>query len=460
MAITLNAKGTSVPYFKIGKSGVTLYQGNTDPIGDGYTIRTNDIWFDTFARNLKFRQSNSTWSEMSQVDNISELHDVDLTGLADGYVLRYSSTSGNWEPFAVIGGLSNDWGSIAENGITVDGYTGDVWQLETSTNTLSHVGPVTVNGPLVADTIHASNLYTDADARSAISATGSISYDSTTGVISFTDADSSYATKVGYNLADETDTSSIVLNPGDAVTPATFRGDVINNSGTVIVDVSSTSVTFNGGLMGSVYGSVYDRTGATLIIEDDATPGPIVHANLDGDVTGNVTGNVTGSLNGNVTGRLYGDVHGDVTSPTSLEPIITTGPVRDTLTIHDAHIDKIKAPGTNGATILNTSGATTLSGHNVHLTGSLYGDIGDTLANDPVLTVGTGNNDSQLAVTVASIDELQVNDSFVLPKGTAAQRPSTPTEGMMFFNSTTKKFEGYDGTNWIVFSPDDWGSIS
>ena len=360
-------------------------------------------------------------------------------------------------------------GPITYAGLVKDSATNEfllISQIELSATTVNDVnaldasivkGSITV-GTLTADTIVASNLYTDADARSAISATGSISYDSTTGVISFTDSDSSYATLVGYNPADETDTSSIVLNPGDAVTPATFRGDVINNSGTVIVDVSSTSVTFNGGLTGSVYGSVYDRTGATLIIEDDATPGPIVHANLDGDVTGNVTGNVIGSLNGNVTGRLYGDVHGDVTSPTSLEPIITTGPVRDTLTIHDAHIDKIKAPGTNGATILNTSGATTLSGHNVHLTGSLYGNLSDTLANDPVLTVGTGNNDSQLAVTVASIDELTVNDSIILPKGTAAQRPSTPAEGMMWFNTTTKMFEGYNGTAWVQLVPSEFES--
>ena len=171
------------------------------------------------------------------------------------------------------------------------------------------------------------------------------------------------------------------------------------------------------------------------------------------------TVSLTGSLNGNVTGRLYGDVHGDVTSPSSLEPIITTGPVRDTLTIHDAHIDKIKAPGTNGATILDTSGATTLSGHSVHLTGSLYGDVGDTLANNPVLTVGTGNNDSQLAVTVASIDELAVNDSYTLPKGAGHQRPASPAEGMMFFNTTTKMFEGYDGTNWIQFIPSTYQLI-
>ena len=179
----------------------------------------------------------------------------------------------------------------------IDGYIGAESSNQIEAVQITQKGNLTL-GVLTADTIIAGNIptqYTDALARASISATGSLSYDSTTGVISFTDSDSSYATLVGYNPADETDISSTVLNPGDAVTPATFRGDVINNSGTVIVDVSSTSVTFNGGLTGSVYGSVYDRTGATLIIEDDATPGPIVHANLDGDVTGNVTGNVTGS---------------------------------------------------------------------------------------------------------------------------------------------------------------------
>ena len=184
-----------------------------------------------------------------------------------------------------------------------------------------------------------------------------------------------------------------------------------------------------------------------------------VTGNTAGTHTGNVTGQVTGSLIGNVTGRLYGDVHGDVTSPTSLVPIITTGPVKDTLTIHDAEVEKLKAPSSSGgATIVNTTGADTFFGHNAYLTGSLYGDIGDTLANSPVLTVGTGNNDSQLAVTVASIDELQVNDSYILPKGTAAQRPASPVEGMMWFNTTTKMFEGYDGTAWVQLVPSTFQS--
>ena len=147
MAVTLNAKGTSVPYFKIGKSGVTLYQGLNDPhVSDGYAVRTNDIWFDTNVRTLKFRTSENTWQALAEADKISEMTDVDLSGLADGHFLRYNGLANTWEAHEVTGGLASDWGSISENSISYDGYTGDVWQLETSTNTLSHNGNVTVNG--------------------------------------------------------------------------------------------------------------------------------------------------------------------------------------------------------------------------------------------------------------------------------------------------------------------------
>ena len=82
---------------------------------------------------------------------------------------------------------------------------------------------------------------------------GALTYDSATGVFTYQSSTiNTYATKVGYNLADETDIKSIVLTPGDANTPATYRGDVVDNSGNVIVDVSSTSTTFTGGLAGNV----------------------------------------------------------------------------------------------------------------------------------------------------------------------------------------------------------------
>lgn len=406
MAITLNAKGTSVPYFKIGKSGTTLFQGNNDPhADDGYSVQTNDIWFDTDGRTLKFRTAENTWKALAEADKISEMTDVDLTGLADGHFLRYDSSSSKWEAHEVTGGLAADWGSIAENPIDYDGYTGDVWQLETQTNTLSHTGPVTINGPLNVATIHASNLYTDADARSAISASGSLSYDSSTGVISFTDTDYSYATKVGYNLADQTDTSSIVLDPGNASTPATFRGDVINDSGTVIVDVSSTSTTFTGGLMGNTYGDVYNPTGANKILESG-------------------TGNLDSSLT----------------------------------------VDSANATTLNAGTT-NISGIATFTGGSVDFTGTqtlgnwngaVYDRTGSTLiVEDDAVTGPIVHADLDGDVT----GNVEVTTTFVLPKGTTAEHPANPVEGQMWFNTTTKKFEGYDGTSWIVFSPEDWGSI-
>lgn len=63
MAVTLNARGTSVPYFTIGKAGTTLYQGPNDPSLE-YTPETGDYWFDTTdgtIKILKTVESVSTW---------------------------------------------------------------------------------------------------------------------------------------------------------------------------------------------------------------------------------------------------------------------------------------------------------------------------------------------------------------------------------------------------------------
>lgn len=46
MSVTINARGTSVPYFTIGKNGATIYQGKFDP-RPTYTPKNGDIWIDT-----------------------------------------------------------------------------------------------------------------------------------------------------------------------------------------------------------------------------------------------------------------------------------------------------------------------------------------------------------------------------------------------------------------------------
>jgi hypothetical protein len=56
-------------------------------------------------------------------------------------------------------------------------------------------------------------------------------------------------------------------------------------------------------------------------------------------------------------------------------------------------------------------------------------------------------------VQAAFTNDVALTGTFTLPKGTTAQRPGTPSEGMMYFNTETKMFEGYDGTNWVQLVP-------
>ena len=80
----------------------------------GYSVAEHDIRIDTNDKTVKFRTSSK---HGSIADNLSDLTDVDLTGLADGYFLRYNSTTSNWEPHEVAGGLASDWGSVADTTI-------------------------------------------------------------------------------------------------------------------------------------------------------------------------------------------------------------------------------------------------------------------------------------------------------------------------------------------------------
>lgn len=58
MSITINAKGTSVPFFTIGKKGITLYQGITDP-ALSYTINNGDYWFNSLDNSINVRSLGS-----------------------------------------------------------------------------------------------------------------------------------------------------------------------------------------------------------------------------------------------------------------------------------------------------------------------------------------------------------------------------------------------------------------
>ena len=52
--------------------------------------------------------------------------------------------------------------------------------------------------------------------------------------------------------------------------------------------------------------------------------------------------------------------------------------------------------------------------------------------------------------------DVEVSSTFVLPKGTTAQHPASPVEGQLWFNTTTKMFEGYNGTVWVQLVPSEF----
>ena len=63
----------------------------------------------------------------------------------------------------------------------------------------------------------------------------------------------------------------------------------------------------------------------------------------------------------------------------------------------------------------------------------------ETATSDMVFNPGSG------------VVNVNATGSIRIPAGTTAQRPTVPAVGMIRYNTTTSKFEGYDG-NWIVLT--------
>lgn len=73
MAITLNAKGTSVPSFTIGKNGTTFYQGTIDP-SLFHAIKAGDYWFDNYDN------SEWVWNATTSSWNAPKLANLSFSG--------------------------------------------------------------------------------------------------------------------------------------------------------------------------------------------------------------------------------------------------------------------------------------------------------------------------------------------------------------------------------------------
>jgi hypothetical protein len=90
MSVVLNAKGTSVPYFAIGKNGITIYQGGSNP-ANTYTVKAGDYWLDTSTNSIKVRSSVSTWVAPSLSNLDFTTNTVSVSGVSADIPLNLSS---------------------------------------------------------------------------------------------------------------------------------------------------------------------------------------------------------------------------------------------------------------------------------------------------------------------------------------------------------------------------------
>ena len=169
----------------------------------------------------------------SITSTLAELTDVDVTGVTNGEVLKYNNTSGVWEASADVGIPSVAADLSPQLSATLDAQNNTVTNLGTPTlnsdaATKGYVDTATSSIPTdvsdltdttglldnddlsnntTSDLAEGTNLYyTDTRARAAISATGDVNYNSTTGEISYT------TPSIPSDVSDLTDTTGLLNN--------------------------------------------------------------------------------------------------------------------------------------------------------------------------------------------------------------------------------------------------------
>ncbi len=191
--------------------------------------------------------------------------------------------------------------------------------------------------------------------------------------------------------------------------------DFIPN-GTGIVDIqANTNITGNLDVTGNVTADGDITVGGNVQLGDEATD----TINIVAGITSDIKPATTATYNLGTAGKRWNNLH-------------TTSAYID-----DIHIDAgvIENTVSNANLELRTNGS-----------GSIL--IDDFIIKSNVLQTATSN----ITLTPGSgVVDINSTGSVRIPSGTTAQRPSVPAVGMIRYNTTTSKFEGYDG-NWIVLT--------
>ncbi len=423
MAVTYNLKGTSNPYFKIGKSGSTLFQGASDPSGS-YSVENGDVWFDTTNGTLKFRSSGS-WSGITTASDLVVTGDLTVQGTT---TTVNSSTIDVQNSLRFEGATSDAHETI----LTVEDPTADrTVTIPNATTTL--VGTDTTqtltNKTITLNDSAELKLGTDEDAN--IKHTGSdLNINETTGDIHIR----TYANDKDVKITSDDGsggTANYILADGST-------GEVkLYHYGTEKFKTTSTGAEI----------TTTSTSDALLITttEDSSTAGPVIALKR----------NSSSPADADYMGQIKFQGENDNDQEITYAKI--TGKILDASDgSEDGMLEYafIKAGSQNISGRFRSDQFQLLNGTSLYVgTGGNLKFEGDT-SNAYETTIAITDPTADRTITLPDDSGTVVTKdsntgAITMPVGTTAQRPGTPATGMIRFNTDIDYFEGYNGVSWV-----------
>lgn len=474
---------------------------NADIVGDDSTIlidsATSRITTSALAQAsatdgqvLKWNNGTSTWTASDQ--SLSLLSDVDATNPQNNQVLTWNSTAGKWQALAAQGGgggialtdLSAGVGLQYNNATGVFALNASINDLTDVTTTSPTAGQTLVWNPgsnsWINDAVPApvfANI-TDIDLSLGVLDNDFLQYD--TGSTSWKAKTLELNDISNVDLTTPPTEGQVLLAGSDLVFRPANPLDLENITTNVNPAVTATE---NLGVSSRKWNEVWSVSlNSTTLITANITATGLISGNVAGNLTGNSDGAHTGTVNGDVTGSVFGDdstVLVDGVSNTlqgTFQGVLDTTGTQQHEIYSDALRDNIlnfkKYDGTKLAPTepsnfarqgINFSSFNTTAGDYVdevvifsyHQTaGGGYLGISPVASDnatffDTAIELDGNAQKLMVAAKKGSTFDGPVSPGVYADDAARDAAITSPTAGMMVFNTTGAKFQGYTGSAWV-----------